>query len=219
MLDPRTKLVIAILFAVLVVASGKLTWLLAEWVLLLLFVISIGKIKAYLRWLVMVVPMALFFGAVTWWTVDIRTAAIAALALLILISVFFAFFCTTTPEDIGNSMVKVGLPYPIAFIFSASLQFVPVIGRKAKNVLDAQRSRGIPLEPGWKTFRHYPAFLGPLLIQAFQLAEELAEAMEARGFGRPGRTFFKVYRLRPLDWIALAAGLILLTFCLWWQRI
>jgi len=218
MLDPRTKLGLAILFAALVVASGKLCWLLTEWVLLLLFVLFIGKIKAYLRWLGLVVPMALFFGAVTWWTADIRAAAIAALTLLILVSVFFAFFCTTTPEDIGNSMVKVGLPYPVAFIFSASLQFVPVIGRKAKNVLDAQRSRGIPLEPGWKTLRHYPAFLGPLLIQAFQLAEELAEAMEARGFGRPGRTFFKDYRLRPLDWIALAAGLIVLTFCLWWQR-
>ena len=108
------------------------------------------------------------------------------------------------------------MPYSVAFVFSTSLQFVPVITRKTKNVIDAQRARGISLEPGWSALRHYPAFLGPLLIQAFQLAEELAEAMEARGFGRPGRTFLKEYRLRKKDWLVLAGGLLILIACLLW---
>ncbi len=218
MFDPRTKIVLAICYAVLVVATRKIDWLVVEWILLFIFVYLIAKMKMYGRWLLLVLPMALFFGAVTWWTADIKTAVIAALVLLILMSVFFVFFNTITPEDMGNSLVKIGLPYSIAFIFSASLQFVPVIGRKARNVLDAQRSRGIPLEPGWKAIRHYPAFLGPLLIQAFQLAEELAEAMEARGFGRSGRTFYKDYRLKQKDWLAVFSGLVLLVFILWLQR-
>ena len=84
------------------------------------------------------------------------------------------------------------------------------MGRKIKNVLDAQRARGIPLEPGWAALRHYPAFFGPILIQSFQMAEELAEAMEARGFGRPGRTFLKDYRMTVLDWTAICIGILLL---------
>ena len=38
------------------------------------------------------------------------------------------------------------------------------------------------------------------------MADALAEAMEARGFGRSGRTFRKVYRMRVLDWLAIIGG-------------
>jgi energy-coupling factor transport system permease protein len=127
-----------------------------------------------------------------------------------LTTVFFLFFETTAPEDLANSLVAAGLPFAAAFVFSAAMQFVPVIGRKARRVVEAQRSRGIPLEPGRAALRHWPAFLAPLLIQAFTLADELAEAMEARGFSRPGRTFYRDYRLGPVDWMALtgAAGML-----------
>lgn len=218
MLDPRTKLLLAIGYAALIVAANRLTWSLAEGGVLLLFIVVIGKTRAYLRWLRMVLPMSLFFGAVVWWTADVRTAALAALKLLTLTSVFFVFFSTTLPDDLGNSLVKVGMPYVVAFVLSTSLQFVPMIHRKIKNVLDAQRARGIPLEPGWSALRHYPAFLGPILIQAFQMAEELAEAMEARGFGLPGRTFLKDYLMQTRDWLALSGGLLVLIACLLGQH-
>ncbi|MBU1149923.1 MAG: energy-coupling factor transporter transmembrane protein EcfT [Proteobacteria bacterium] len=218
MLDPRTKLLLAIGYAALIVAANRLTWSLAEGGVLLLFIVVIGKTRAYLRWLRMVLPMSLFFGAVVWWTADVRTAALAALKLLTLTSVFFVFFSTTLPDDLGNSLVKVGMPYVVAFVLSTSLQFVPMIHRKIKNVMDAQRARGIPLEPGWSALRHYPAFLGPILIQAFQMAEELAEAMEARGFGLPGRTFLKDYLMQTRDWLALSGGLLVLIACLLGQH-
>ena len=198
----------------MVVASSLIAGLTIEWGTLVLFIVFKGQLRAYLRWLRLVVPMSLFFGAVTWWSTNGEAGAVAALKLLTLTTVFFAFFATTVPEDLGNSLVKTGMPYSVAFVLSTSLQFVPVIGRKAKNVLDAQRSRGIPVEPGWSALRHYPAFLVPLLIQAFQLAEELAEAMETRGFGLPGRTFLQDYRLGIRDWLALAVGLLILTACL-----
>jgi len=210
MLDPRTKLLLSICYAILIVASDRLAELAAEWGFLLLFVIITGQGKEYLHWLRLILPMALFFGAVTWWSADEAAAAHASLKLLTLTSVFFAFFSATTPEDLGNALVKAGMPYPIAFVMSTGLQFVPILSRKVRNVLDAQRARGIPLEPGWSAIRRYPAFLAPLLIQSFQLAEELAEAMEARGFGRAGRTFLKEYRLRTLDWLVQAGAAIAL---------
>ncbi len=216
MFDPRTKLILSIYYAILVVASNRLDVLTAEWGTLVMLIVFMGQGMAYLRWLRLVVPMSLFFGVVTWWSANGEAGAVAAMKLLTLTTVFFAFFSTTLPEDLGNSLVKAGMPYSVAFVLSTSLQFVPIISRKAKNVLDAQRTRGIPLEPGWSALRHYAAFFVPLLIQAFQLAEELAEAMEARGFSRPGRTFLKDYRLDTRDWLALAVGLvILIIFFLW----
>jgi energy-coupling factor transport system permease protein len=206
-LDPRTKLGLCFLYATLIVALPELFQACGLLAILLLAVVFMGRAGDYRRWLRLVLPMAVFFGAVTAWSAGAVAGAAAGVKLLALTSTFFVLFATTAPEDLGNALVRAGLPYALAFIMSAALNFVPVIGRKARNVLDAQRARGIPLEPGWSALRHYPAFLGPLLIQALQMAEELAEAMEARGYGRPGRTFLNTYRMGLLDWGLLLASL------------
>lgn len=194
----------------LVIVSDRLEWLLAELSMLWLLTLTAGEGRMYLRWLRLVAAMTASWFAIAWWAFDLSTAVTASLRLLTLTSVFFLFFRTTAPEDLGNALVKAGLPYPLAFVLSTSLQFVPVISRKARNIVDAQRSRGIPLEPGLSALRHYPTMLAPLLIQAFQLADELAEAMEARGFGRPGRTFSRDYQLQARDWLVLAGAAVVL---------
>jgi energy-coupling factor transport system permease protein len=217
MLDPRSRLALACGVAGAVAASG-LPWALIAEYLLLWGVIGFWRLaRGYLRWLRLVMPMALFFGALSGWAAgDLAQGGTAALKLLSLTTVFFIFFETTAPEDLGNSLVAAGLPFAAAFVFSAALQFVPVIGRKAQRVMEAQRCRGIALEPGWAALRHWPALLAPLLIQAFTLADELAEAMEARGFSRPGRTFYHDYRMQALDWLAVAIGAGLLLTGIWW---
>ncbi|MFO7741501.1 MAG: energy-coupling factor transporter transmembrane component T [Anaerolineae bacterium] len=205
-LDPRTRLILTLLYAVLIAASHGPLWLLVELGLVVLVIVFVGEGTAYLRWLRLVAAMAVSWFLISWLAFDLPTALTASLRLLALTSAFFLFFRTTPPEDLGNALVKAGLPYPVAFVLTTSLQFVPVLSRKARDVFDAQRSRGIPLEPGLSALRHYPALMAPLLIQAFQLGDELAAAMESRGFGRPGRTFRRDYRMRALDWAVLAVA-------------
>jgi energy-coupling factor transport system permease protein len=216
--DPRTKLLLSLCFIVLVFFSHGLFLLLFESAVILLVVIASGKLKVFIRWFKTAALMSIFFGAVVWWSSDGKSALIAGFKLINVASVFFAFFISTSPEDLGNALVKAGLPYPVAFVMIVSLQFVPVMTRKAGNVVDAQRSRGIPIGTGLKALRYSHVLLIPVLIQAIRLAEELAEAMEARGFGRPGRTFLKVYKMRPPDWIAVSAGMLLLVFLLFLQN-
>jgi energy-coupling factor transport system permease protein len=209
-LDPRTKLALTVVYAALIVASSRPAWLLSELGLLVLGILIAGEGRQYLSWLRVVAVMTAAWFAISLLAFDLFTALTASLRLVALTSTFFLFFRTTAPEDLGNALVKAGLPYAFAFVLSTSLQFVPVISRKAQNIFDAQRSRGIPLEPGLAALRHYPALLAPLLIQAFQLADELAEAMEARGFSRPGRTFMREYRLRAVDWGVMAGAVVVL---------
>jgi energy-coupling factor transport system permease protein len=128
------------------------------------------------------------------------------------------FFVSTPPEDLSNALIKAGLPYRVAFVVSAGMQFVPVLGRKAREVRDAQQARGIPMAMGWKIIRHAPAFLIPLLIQAFQLAEELAEAMESRGFGRPQRSYYLSFKLKPLDYFVMMSGAAATLGLCWFLR-
>jgi energy-coupling factor transport system permease protein len=200
-------LILSLLCATGILLTRELAWLAVEWGLLLALVLAHKQGRVYLRWLPAVVLMAASWFALSLLSgTDVRGALWASVRLLALALAFFLFFRTTAPEDLGNALVHSGLPYEVAFVMSVGMQFVPVLARKAQHVIDAQRARGIPLEPGLRALRHYPALMGPVLIQAFQLADELAEAMEARGFGRPGRTFAREYRMRWLDWASIAGG-------------
>jgi energy-coupling factor transport system permease protein len=206
MVDPRTKLLLTLAYGTLIALTRKPEWLLAQWAVLLGVVLAMGQFKAYLRWLAMLAPMALFFGGVTWWSTNLATGRAAAVSLIAITTAFFVFFAGTDPEDLGNSLVRAGLPFPVAFVMTAALQFAPVLGRKTRSVIEAQQARGIVLKPGWRALKNYPALLTPLLIQSFQMADALAEAMEARGFGRTGRSFRKVYRMGILDWLVIIGG-------------
>jgi len=153
---------------------------------------------------------ALTFFIIAWFAFDLLTGIVSGLRLLSIGTVFFLFFQTTPPEALSNALLKMGVPYPFAFVLTASMQFVPVFIRRTRNILDAQRSRGIPIEGGLNLLIHLPALAGPLLIQAFKFADELAEAMEARGFGAPGRRFRDEPRFRWIDGMAVAISLIVL---------
>jgi energy-coupling factor transport system permease protein len=214
-LDPRTRLGLVVLYATWVILARQLYWWAGGLGLVLLAILCAGQGLAYLRWLRLAGTMTVVWFVISLLAFDLPTAAWTSLRLLALTSVFFLFFRTTPPEDLGNALVKSGLPYEVAFVMSVSLQFVPVLGRKAQHVIDAQRSRGIPLEPGLRALRYYPALMAPLLVQSFQLADELAEAMEARGFGRPGRTFAREVHMRVRDWLVLLGGVALLAVFIW----
>ena len=82
MLDPRTKLLLALAYGTLIALTRRPEWLLAEWALLVAAIVVMNRWKAYLRWLAMLVPMALFFGGVTWWSTDRATGQAAATSLL-----------------------------------------------------------------------------------------------------------------------------------------
>ena len=216
-LDPRTLFALALLVAVMVMAAASLAALALLFIPMLVLIRWTEAFGRFWRWLRWVLPMVIFFGLVTGWAFTVEAGILAGLKLLGLTCVGHLFFLTTTPEDMANALVKAGLPYPVAFVVSAGMQFVTVLARKAKEVMEAQQTRGIPITGGWRALRHFPAFFTPLLVQAFQLAEELAEAMEARGFGRQGRSFYAQYRLLPKDWIAAAIGVLIAGLWIWSQ--
>jgi energy-coupling factor transport system permease protein len=155
------------------------------------------------------------FFIIAWLAFDLPTAVVSALRLLAMGTAFFLFFQTTSPEALSNALLKMGVPYPFAFVLSASMQFVPVLVRRLGNIRDAQRARGVPIEGGLGLLIHLPALAGPLLIQAFKFADELAEAMEARGFGVPGRRFRHEPRFRWVDWMAVAISVTVLVVAFW----
>ncbi|MEM4246236.1 MAG: energy-coupling factor transporter transmembrane component T [Candidatus Bathyarchaeia archaeon] len=107
------------------------------------------------------------------------------LRFLTLISSFSLFFMTTSPDDLGLALERVGVPYHLTFTFTTAVRLVPTIASDAQTVIDAQKSRGLELEKGniLRRVRNYIPILIPLIVSAIRRSIELAEALESRGFG------------------------------------
>lgn len=215
--DPRTKLIVAIAFAAMLVLTSNLAVLAIGVAVPALLAVALRRTRAWLDLLRVLLPMTAFFVILMLFSFDLVTVAGTALRLIAMTSAFFVFFQTTPPEDLGNALIKSGVPFAFAFILTTAMQFVPVLSRQMQNVMDAQRARGIRLERDLASLPNYPALFAPFLIQSFTLADQLAEAMEARGFGAPRRTFAFDYALHVQDDIVILAALgsVILS---WWLR-
>ncbi len=206
-LDPRSKLVLAFTAAVVLVSLDQWPVLLVTAVLIWGVALPLNLMTSWFKFFRGLGPAVFGFFAIAWLALDLSTALVSGLRLLALGTVFFLFFQTTSPKALSKALVRMGLPYAFSFVLTVSMEFIPVLTRRAANIRDAQRARGIPLQGGLRTIRYLPALLGPLLIQSFKLADEMAEALEARGFGAASRRHRQELGLRPLDW-----GIILLSF-------
>lgn len=213
--DPRSKLLMVFVATVLLMIFHKWSSLTASLGVLMAVVLLLHLGLPWLNFLKGLGFAVLTFFVIAWLAFDFFAAAVSALRLLAIGSAFFLFFQTTPPEALSNALLKMGVPYPFAFVLSASMQFVPVLVRRLGNIRDAQRARGIPIEGGLSLLLHLPALAGPLLIQAFKFADELAEAMEARGFGIPGRRFRQEPRFRWMDWMVVIISVAVLVMALW----
>ncbi len=214
-LDPRTKLILTLTYISLLVLTQTLPALLVELAFLAVLLAFLGLGRAWLRALRLVLTMAAIVFVISLLSFGLAVALTTSMRLMALVTTFFVFFQTTWPEDLGNGLVKMGVPYVFAFILTGAMQFVPIMARKIQDIVDAQRARGIPLEWGLTGWRYIPALLTPLLIQSLKLSDELAEAMESRGFGCPNRTFMWEYRVQSREY-GLMAGAIAVVAAVWW---
>ena len=91
-------------------------------------------------------------------------------------------------------------------------RLVPALERDAAGLVEALRGRGV--EP--EGLRGRARLVSPLLAGSLERSLNLAEAMEARGFGRAGATRMVQPSWGPLDRLAVAgAVLAIVTGALW----
>lgn len=97
---------------------------------------------------------------------------------------------------------------------SMTLRFIPTLTKEFNKVCVAQMSRGADFANGGVLQRGLAlvSALVPMFAGALRRSESLAYAVEARAFGAvgPSRTRLRSYRLRRADWAALALAATLL---------
>ena len=214
--DPRTKLALGIIGMAAVLMTGNTFYLGVEFLVLFLGLSLFKMLRPWFRSLKLMLPLVGFVFAVSLLSVSWMPAFSLSLRLLTLLTLSFVFFQSLDPQELGDSLRQMGVPYEFSFILMSSLRYVPLITGRMRCIADAQRSRGIDLRLRLRNVPHFMALFMPLLVQAFVLAEQLAMAMEARGFSARGRTFRRTYRISMPEYGVMTFSLgLLIAYGIW----
>ena len=238
-LDPRAKMgaalgLMALPFAVHTVPGSLLLAALVAATALL----AQAPILALLRtvrtvfWLAFLMFFFYFFTTpgqplVTWAGISVTAEGLASgatqvyrICLLVIVASLLTY--TTSPAQLAHGLETLFGPlervhFPvreIALVLTIALRFVPTFFAEIETISKAQQARGADFYAGGplRRLRSLVPIFVPIFVSALRRAEDLATAMDARGFrSAPRRT--RLYRL-SLGWNDLAACLTVLAACL-----
>lgn len=123
--------------------------------------------------------LALLFLAQVW-LADLAAAALIVLRLAALLLLASLLTLTTRVSDLIATLERIlsplrplGVdPERVSLAISLAIRFVPALGSVLSEIREAQRARGLD--------RHPLALLVPLLVRTLKMADEVAEAIDAR---------------------------------------
>ncbi len=231
-LDPRTKLVLCVLYMVCVFAFTSV------WGLVMIAAFNVAAvmlsnvplrliIKSYKPILIFISITALlnlfltpgepifsfYFLTVTWEGVNFTILMI--LRIFFLITATTLLTLTTTPimltdamESLMSPLKRIGFPaHAIAMMMTIALRFIPTLLEETEKLMKAQSARGADFETGsiMKRIKAVVPLLVPLFVSSIRRAEDLAVAMETRCYrGDINRTKMKVLKMSARDYVAYA---------------
>ena len=237
-MDPRTKLVLVIVYIVaLFLAKGAAGYALVAGCLLAVIWISKIHLKVILKGLkplmliiILTAVLNLFYGQgeplVQFWIFKItkqgiENAVFMVLRITMLIAGTFLLTYTTSPIALTDAMEilfgplkKLKVPvHEMSMMMSMALRFIPTLIEETDKIMSAQKARGADFETGnlIQRAKALLPLLVPLFVSAFRRADELAVAMECRCYhGDQGRTRMKQLEWRMRDTLALLWGALVL---------
>ncbi|MBR1842388.1 MAG: energy-coupling factor transporter transmembrane protein EcfT [Oscillospiraceae bacterium] len=231
-LDPRTKILVVILYIIaLFVSTSYITYGIMAAILIAEVAIArikpstlLKSVRPILFIIILTVVLNAFYTpgepifSVWIFTLTregLRTALFMAARLILLVMSSFMLTYTTSPimltdglESLLSPLKKLGAPvHELAMMMSIALRFIPTLIEETQKIMSAQKARGAEFDTGGiidKAKALLP-ILVPLFISSFRRADELAVAMEARCYhGGEGRTKLHELRFKGIDYAALA---------------
>ncbi|MBL4954588.1 energy-coupling factor transporter transmembrane protein EcfT [Neobacillus sp. YIM B02564] len=232
-MDPRSKLTIIFLFVCIIfIANNWLTYTIIGVYTFLMIGLSripirflYGGLKPVLWLVAFTFLLQLFFTREGTVVVDWGFVKIYAEGIKMGFYISFRFFflilmtslltLTTTPieitdglESLLNPLKKLRFPvHEMALMMSISLRFIPTLMQETDKIMKAQIARGVEFASGplMERIKAIIPLLIPLFVSSFKRAEELAIAMEARGYrGGEGRTKYRQLSWKTVDTLQLA---------------
>ena len=231
-LDPRAKIVATALFVVGLFfvdsAAGFVALGVTTAVLVLLSRVPWRAFAGLMRPVLFIVVLTFVFQVFfsregptlfAWGFLEVHEGGVRlglelAARILILVTAAGLLTATTAPlaladgiEDLLSPLRRLRFPaHEVAMMMTIALRFIPTLGEEAEKISRAQAARGADFASGGpvRRARALVPILIPLTVGAFRRADELAEAMESRGYkGGVGRVRYRELRFRRRDALAI----------------
>ena len=231
-MDPRAKLLCVMMFMIfLFVSRDPVFFTVAISLALITLVMAKIPLRFYLKGMRIIViiisftfilhlfmtqegPVLFETPIVTIYLGGVIQGGFVAIRLLVLVVMASLITLTTTPmgltdgmETLMKPLSKMGVPtHELALMMSIALRFIPTLLEETTKIIKAQMARGANFTQGsiWKRIKAFIPILVPLFVQSFKRAEDLATAMEARGYeGGHGRTKFRLLHWKSNDTMAI----------------
>ncbi|MCX7049166.1 MAG: energy-coupling factor transporter transmembrane component T [Candidatus Sumerlaeota bacterium] len=119
------------------------------------------------------------------------------------------FLTSTRIEDFTYGLSWLGLPFPVSFALSLAFRLTPLFIETGQTIVMAQKARGLNLDSGGPLarIRRYVLIIIPVLVSGLRRADQLAIALESKGFGyKSTRTCLSDHRLTWRD-LVLVSGI------------
>jgi energy-coupling factor transport system permease protein len=235
-LDPRAKLVVSSLFIISCFLVNAWTFLAVFLILEGIAIASTGlpvsfflrNLRPVLFFVFLTVGLQVFFnhqgniifelGFLRVTDQGLSLGLFMAVRLVIVIIMSTLLTLTTKPSDLTLALESLMKPlkavkFPVAelaLMISIALRFVPTLFEETHKILKSQASRGVDIKEGSikEKISQLISLLVPLFILSFKRAEDLANAMEVRGYvpGRP-RTSITQLHWTSTDTILMIFGM------------
>ena len=154
-------------------------------------------------------PIVPVIGELTVTREELSSATVAALRLA---AVGLAFAVYSLRLDHDRLFGAAGWARRSSLAVALATRLVPTLERDALGLVEALRGRGIETAGA----RGYARLVSPLIGGSLERGLNLAEAMEARGYGRPGRTRAPRPPWGRLDRLGLAFSVVLVVAGVLW---
>lgn len=207
-LDPRVKLLLTSFLFILSIIGSDLYQEAVTFTLIFLPSIIARVSRRLLRLVLFAIPFTVIIVILNLWGGGtLFNSIIISVRFVEIVASTSLFFITTSPDELEYVLRWFRLPRDFVFAFATSIRFVPVMLIDLNQIIDAQKSRGLEIERGGplKRIKNLIPVLVPLIVTALVRSGELAEAMEARGYGAVKRpTSLYSLKIKDKDLIALA---------------
>lgn len=156
----------------------------------------------------------------------INKSAFIFIRIVMMIGITSLLTLSTMSMDINNGLEAVLSPLKLikipvgvfSMLISLTLRFIPTLLEESKKIMNAQASRGVDFNEGKLSdkVKQIISLLIPMFVISFKRAEDLSNAMEARGYVIGAkRTKLDELRLRFLDYFSLILVIGLFTLVIW----
>ena len=146
--------------------------------------------------------------------------------IVLMIGITSLLTLTTMSTDINNGIEWVLAPLKLikvpvgvfSMLISLTLRFIPTLFEESKKIMKAQASRGVDFQEGKlvEKINQIIALLIPMFVLSFKRADDLSNAMEARGYVIGGkRTKLDVLKFRFLDYFSFIVMIALFVVVIW----